>query len=162
MTSRRAVPLLNKLAVIALTAVLTSCSGDGDRENDVESPTVFDIDPPNLIDGMIEKAEWELVGKSADGEKFYLNRSSISEIGANRVAMTMTSYPIADEDGARSNVSLHEFDCIGKRWRTERMELFEDPLGREKPFMKFDKKIEWETIPSKTIAADVLKTVCSR
>ena len=124
MKSRRTVTLRNKLAVIALSAVLTSCSGDGDRSNDAGSPTVFDIDPPNLIDGMIEKAEWKLVGESADGEKFYLSRSSISEIGTNRVAMTMTSYPIADEDGARSNVSLHQFDCAGKRWRTEKLELF--------------------------------------
>lgn len=106
--------------------------------------------------------DWLLVGESTDGETFYLNRSSVREIGTNRVAMTMTSYLIADEDGARSNVSLHEFDCIGKRWRTEKIELFEDPLGKGERLMKFDKKIEWDTIPSKTIAAEVLKTVCSR
>lgn len=155
-------PLSRNLLVIALIAFLGACSGDVERERQAESPTVFDIDPPNLVDGMIEKTEWELVGESADGEKFYLSRSSISEFGANRIAMTMTSNRIADEDGARSNVFVHEFDCIGKRWRTETMELFEAPLGKGKRLMRFDKKTEWEMIPSKTIADNVLKTVCSR
>lgn len=108
-------------------------------------------------------ADWQLVDHTDDGNKFYVDTSSIRVNGSMRRAWQLYNLGTTSEDGTRSGRALLEHDCREGRIRLMQLAKFSlpDATGKVTFNSSFDNG-KWEYVAPGSVGESSFKFVCAR
>lgn len=114
-----------------------------------------------LLNSAAAFADWELIAKTDDGEKYYMDSASLKlEEGVARI-WTYMDFPTPTDVGALSISSHLELDCKNERQRDIYVAIYEKHDLKGKVIASGAANTEWEPIPSySTMGSKMYKYVC--
>ncbi len=109
----------------------------------------------------IAHANWNLTFTSTDGDKFYIDYSTINR--QNNIAKVWVRVDFGDgvEGSIRSTRSYNEYDCIQKKYRRLTTTYFKKP-NLEQLVTTENKPTEYSYIAPNTVASGIIEIVCKK
>ena len=112
----------------------------------------------------LANAQWTLI-TDIDDTKFFIDLTSIQQIGQYKRAWLKTEYPLNSEmtlkHKIRSSRALAEFDCREKKYRNLTFQTFKQPNLIDLDVTN-NKQDEWKFIAPKTVADSELIIICKK
>jgi hypothetical protein len=113
-----------------------------------------------LASGIAAASEWMVVAESDTGTKMSIRVGSIREAGSYRRAWVLMEPSIPFPSGARSSITLREFDCDGERERLLSFTAYAGPGGTGKVLGSDSEGGDWDYINPGSIMGSVSDLVC--
>lgn len=107
-------------------------------------------------------AEWTLFGTTDNGNKWYLDHSTIRVNGQIRRVWTLIDHAKPDKDGDSSARGLYEIDCQEGRSRVLQSAWYKGQMGGGDSGYSSNQPSQWSYAPPETIADSMVKVVCRR
>lgn len=103
-----------------------------------------------------QTSRWYLATESQDGEKFFVDRTTLKRVGSLTQAQVFAVYAKSEEDGSVAYVGQHEYDCKAKKVRFVQITTLYDN-GATKPDTA---EPTWEDVKPETVSEALMKDLC--
>ena len=102
---------------------------------------------------------WKLMGETKNGDKYYLDLSSIEKDKNKRFYIRLRDYGKTDGYGENSSLIFVETNCENMESRFLKDVYFKDNMG-EGEYITLDKKSDWMIFKSDSLGDKFNKFVC--
>ena len=102
---------------------------------------------------------WKLIGETKNGDKYYLDLSSIEKDKNKRFYIRLRDYGKTDGYGENSSLIFVETNCDNMESRFLKDVYFKDNMG-EGEYITLDKKSDWMIFKSDSLGDKFNKFVC--
>ena len=107
-------------------------------------------------------AGWTVLGKTADGDTFYVDYERIRKHDGYVYWWELNDYLKPTKYGDLSGKTYRQGDCKLFRYKSLSYVHHNQPMGRDTGDSNSPKNPEWKYLPPNTIWETILKAVCSR
>lgn len=109
-------------------------------------------------------AEWKLMSTDEEGNRMYIDPTTIRKNGNMRLVWGLTNLAVRDKDGELSRRWRVEYDCIKERFRYISISAHSRPDASGVVLLNStsDDTFPWSDVPPRTRVSAVLKYVCDR
>tara|TARA_B100001540_G_C15240793_1_gene388245 strand:+ start:36 stop:449 length:414 start_codon:yes stop_codon:yes gene_type:complete len=105
--------------------------------------------------------EWKLMGETKNGDKYYLDLSSIEKDNNKRFYIRLRDYGKTDENGENSSLIFVETNCENMESRFLKDVYFKDNMGMGE-YITLDKKSDWMIFKFGSLGDKFNKFVCEQ
>ena len=102
---------------------------------------------------------WKLIGETKNGDKYYLDLSSIEKDKNKRFYIRLRDYGTTDGYGENSSLIFVETNCENMESRFLKDVYFKDNMGKGE-YITLDKKSDWIIFKSDSLGYKFNKFVC--
>ena len=102
---------------------------------------------------------WKLIGETKNGDKYYLDLSSIEKDKNKRFYIRLRDYGTTDGYGENSSLIFVETNCENMESRFLKDVYFKDNMGMGE-YITLDKKSDWMIFKSDSLGDKFNKFVC--
>ena len=102
---------------------------------------------------------WKLMGETKNGDKYYLDLSSIEKDNNKRFYIRLRDYGKTDDYGENSSLIFVETNCENMESRFLKDVYFKDKMGMGE-YITLDKKSDWMIFKSGSLGDKFNKFVC--
>ena len=102
---------------------------------------------------------WKLMAETNNGDKYYIDLSSIEKDKEKRFYIRLRDYGKSDDYGENSSLIFIETNCDNMKSRFLKDVYFKDNMGEGK-YITLDKKSDWTIFKSGSIGDKFNKFVC--
>ena len=102
---------------------------------------------------------WKLMGETKNGDKYYIDMSSIEKDNNKRLYIRLRDYGKTDEYGENSSLIFIETNCTNKESRFLKDVYFKDNMGMGE-YITLDKKSDWMIFKPGSLGDKFNKFVC--
>ena len=103
--------------------------------------------------------KWKLMGETKNGDKYYLDLSSIEKDNNNRFYIRLRDYGKTDDYGENSSLIFVETNCENMESRFIKDVYFKDNMGTGE-YITLDKKSDWMIFKPGSLGDKFNKFVC--
>ena len=103
--------------------------------------------------------KWKLMGETKNGDKYYLDLSSIEKDKNKRFYIRLRDYGTTDGFGENSSLIFVETNCENMESRFLKDVYFKDNMGMGE-YITLDKKSDWMIFKSDSLGDKFNKFVC--
>ena len=104
---------------------------------------------------------WKLMGETKNGDKYYIDMSSIEKDNNKRLYIRLRDYGKTDENGENSSLIFVETNCENMESRFLKDVYFKDNMGMRE-YITLDKKSDWMIFKSCLLGDKFNKFVCEQ
>ena len=104
---------------------------------------------------------WELIGKTRNGDKFFIDLISIQKNNQMRSYIRLRDYAIADSYGENSSIIFFETNCNDQTSRLLKDVYFKGKMAQGE-YVVLEKKGDWQKFKSGSIGELFYEFVCSQ
>ena len=104
---------------------------------------------------------WKLMGETKNGDKYYLDLSSIEKDKNKRFYIRLRDYGKTDENGENSSIIFVETNCENMESRFLKDVYFKDKMAMGE-YITLDKKSDWMIFKSGSLGDKFNKFVCQQ
>ena len=102
---------------------------------------------------------WKLMGETKNGDKYYIDMSSIEKDNNKRLYIRLRDYGKTDEYGENSSLIFIETNCTNKESRFLKDVYFKDNMGMGE-YITLDQKSDWMIFKSGSLGDKFNRFVC--
>lgn len=102
---------------------------------------------------------WKLMGETKNGDKYYIDMSSIEKDNNKRLYIRLRDYGKTDEHGENSSLIFIETNCANKESRFLKDVYFKDNMGMGE-YITLDQKSDWMIFKSGSLGDKFNRFVC--
>ena len=102
---------------------------------------------------------WKLMGETKNGDKYYIDMSSIEKDNNKRLYIRLRDYGKTDEYGENSSLIFIETNCANKESRFLKDVYFKDNMGMGE-YITSDQKSDWMIFKSGSLGDKFNRFVC--
>ena len=110
-------------------------------------------------DSAFSDFNWKLMGETKNGDKYYIDMSSIEKDNNKRFYIRLRDYRKTDENGENSSLIFVETNCENMESRFLKDVYFKDNMGMGE-YITLDKKSDWMIFKSDSLGDKFNKFVC--
>ena len=110
-------------------------------------------------DSAFSDFNWKLMGETKNGDKYYLDLSSIEKDKSRRFYIRLRDYGKTDGYGENSSLIFVETNCENMESRFLKDVYFKDNMGKGE-YITLDKKSDWMIFKSDSLGDKFNKFVC--
>ena len=110
-------------------------------------------------DSAFSDFNWKLMGETKNGDKYYLDLSSIEKDKNKRFYIRLRDYGKTDGYGENSSLIFVETNCENMESRFLKDVYFKDNMGKGE-YITFDKKSDWMIFKFDSLGDKFNKFVC--
>ena len=104
---------------------------------------------------------WKLMGETKNGDKYYIDLSSIEKDNNKRFYIRLRDYGKTDDYGENSSLIFVETNCENMESRFLKDVYFKDNMGMGE-YITLDKKSDWMIFKSGSLGDKFNKFVCEQ
>ena len=104
---------------------------------------------------------WKLMGETKNGDKYYIDMSSIEKDNNKRLYIRLRDYGKTDDYGENSSLIFVETNCENMESRFLKDVYFKDNMGMGE-YITLDKKSDWMIFKSGSLGDKFNKFVCQQ
>ena len=104
---------------------------------------------------------WKLMGETKNGDKYYIDMSSIEKDNNKRLYIRLRDYGKTDDYGENSSLIFVETNCENMESRFLKDVYFKDNMGMGE-YITLDKNSDWMIFKSGSIGEKFNKFVCEQ
>ena len=104
---------------------------------------------------------WKLMGGTKNGDKYYIDMSSIEKDNNKRLYIRLRDYGKTDDYGENSSLIFVETNCENMESRFLKDVYFKDNMGMGE-YITLDKKSDWMIFKSGSLVDKFNKFVCEQ
>ena len=104
---------------------------------------------------------WKLLGQTGNGDKYFIDLSSIQKHNQMRNYIRLRDYAITDSNGENSSIILIETNCGDQTVRFLKDVYFKGNMAQGE-YVAFEDKGDWQKFKSGSIGESFTKFVCSK
>ena len=102
---------------------------------------------------------WKLLGQTGNGDKFFIDLSSIQKHNQKRTYIRLRDYAITDSNGENSSIIFIETNCEDQTVRFLKDVYFKGNMA-EGEYVVLEEKGDWRKFKSGSIGESFTKFVC--
>ena len=102
---------------------------------------------------------WKLMGETKNGDKYYIDMSSIEKDNNKRFYIRLRDYGKTDDYGENSSLIFVEINCENMESRFLKDVYFKDNMGMGE-YITLDKKSDWMIFKSGSLGDKFNRFVC--
>ena len=110
-------------------------------------------------DSAFSDFNWKLMGETKNGDKYYLDLSSIEKDNNKRFYIRLRDYGKTDDYGENSSLIFVETNCENMESRFLKDVYFKDNMGMGE-YITLDKKSDWMIFKSGSLGDKFNRFVC--
>ena len=114
-----------------------------------------------FTNSVLSDFKWKLMGETKNGDKYYLDLSSIEKDNNKRFYIRLRDYGKTDENGENSSLIFVETNCENMESRFLKDVYFKDNMGMGE-YLTLDKKSDWMIFKSGSLGDKFNKFVCQQ
>ena len=104
---------------------------------------------------------WKLLGQTGNGDKYFIDLSSIKKHKQIRSYIRLRDYAITDANGENSSIIFIETNCDNQTFRFLKDVYFKGNMGKGE-YVVLDEKSDWQKFKSGSIGKLFTEFVCSQ
>tara|TARA_X000000950_G_C13810886_1_gene617580 strand:- start:910 stop:1332 length:423 start_codon:yes stop_codon:yes gene_type:complete len=104
---------------------------------------------------------WKLMGKAGNGDKYFIDLSSIQKHKQMRNYIRLRDYAITDSHGENSSIIFIETNCEDQTVRFLKDVYFKGNMGNGE-YVVLEERGDWQKFESESIGGSFTKFVCSQ
>ncbi len=104
---------------------------------------------------------WKLLGQTGNGDKYFIDLSSIQKHNQMRNYIRLRDYAITDSNGENSSIIFIETNCENQTVRFLKDVYFKGNMA-EGEYVVLEEKGDWQKFKSGSIGNSFTKFVCSQ
>jgi hypothetical protein len=104
---------------------------------------------------------WKLLGQTGNGDKYFIDLSSIQKHKQMRTYIRLRDYAIIDSNGENSSIIFIETNCEDQTVRFLKDVYFKGKMGKGE-YVVLEEKGDWQKFKSGSIGESFTKFVCSQ
>ena len=112
-----------------------------------------------FTNSVLSDFKWKLMGETKNGDKYYLDLSSIEKDKNKRFYIRLRDYGKTDGYGENSSLIFVETNCDNMESRFLKDVYFKDNMGKGE-YISLDKKSDWMIFKSDSLGDKFNKFVC--
>ena len=112
-------------------------------------------------DSAFSDFNWKLMGETKNGDKYYIDMSSIEKDNNKRFYIRLRDYGKTDDNGENSSLIFVETNCENMESRFLKDVYFKDNMGMGE-YITLDKKSDWMIFKSGSLGDKFNKFVCEQ
>ena len=114
-----------------------------------------------FTNSVLSDFKWKLMGETKNGDKYYLDLSSIEKDKNKRFYIRLRDYGKTDGYGENSSLIFVETNCDNMESRFLKDVYFKDNMGKGE-YITLDKKSDWMIFKSGSLGDKFNKFVCEQ
>ena len=104
---------------------------------------------------------WKLMGQTGNGDKYFIDLSSIQKNNQKRTYIRLRDYAITDSNGENSSIIFIETNCENQNVRFLKDVYFKGNMA-EGDYVVLEERGDWQKFKSASIGELFTKFVCSQ
>ena len=104
---------------------------------------------------------WKLMGQTGNGDKYFIDLSSIQKYNQKRTYIRLRDYAITDSNGENSSIIFIETNCKNQTAMFLKDVYFKGNMA-EGEYVVLEEKGDWQKFKSGSIGESFTKFVCSQ